>query len=253
MNKYRLLITYDGTNYAGWQRQTAARSVQACIEAVLSKITQTPIRIIGSGRTDAGVHARGQVAHFSSEKALDPYRVKAALNGLLDKDIRILEVTETYADFHSQYTAKEKTYQYHLLRTSTRDPFSRLYSWHIAEELDLDAMRVAARHLTGTHDFTTFANSPTEGSVAKNAVRTILDINFHEDDEHLRISFRANGFLYKMVRNLTGCLVDVGLGKVSADSIPGLLLAQDRRKIGQGAPAHGLFLHEVVYKEEPTF
>ena len=247
MHKYKLTVAYDGTLYGGWQVQINAISIQALLEKALSTILRTPTSATSSGRTDAGVHARGQVAHFITELPLDLIRLQRSLNGILPPDIRILSVEEAAPDFHARYSAVSKEYHYHLHLERTTDPFKRLYAYHDYSPLDLDKMKMAASCFVGTHDFTTFANEASKGSAAKNPVRTITRLDLCLEPGGIRLEFEGNGFLYKMVRNITGTLLEVARGKISVDEIPKLFEAKDRRIAPPAAPPHGLFLMKVNY------
>lgn len=247
MPKYKLTLAYDGTAYSGWQIQTNGVSIQQLLEQALSTILRARAPIVGAGRTDAGVHARGQVAHFTSEKELDLFRVQLSLNGILPPDIRILTLEKASLDFHARYNAKSKEYHYHLHLDRTTDPFKRLYAYHDYSPLDLEKMKSGASYFVGTHDFTTFANEGSKGSAAKNPIRTITRLDLCQEPGGIRLEFEGNGFLYKMVRNITGTLLDVGRGKLLLESIPQLFEARDRRLAPPAAPARGLFLIKVNY------
>lgn len=245
---YKLLIAYDGTQYGGWQVQPNATSIQELIGEAIKTILQVPVTLIGSGRTDAGVHANGQVAHFKCDKELDLLRFLGSLNGLLPRDIRILDMEKVPLDFHSQRSAISKTYHYHLCLDRVQDPFCRLYSLHIREDIDIDLLKQAASHFVGKLDFTSFSNESAEGCAARNPVRTISRVEIVPEEHGLRIELEADGFLYKMVRNIVGTMLEVTRGKRDISEIPRIFAARDRRQAGQAAPAHGLFLHHVVYK-----
>lgn len=247
--RYALTIAYDGTSYGGWQRQPNAVTIQQLIEEALQIATRESLKVTGSGRTDAGVHALKQVAHFSSNKPLNTERLFVSLNGLLPRDIRILEINEVSDTFHARYSAKVKCYHYHITLGPVQLPFDRLYSWHCRERFDIPLMRQAATLLVGTHDFTSFANEPNMGSVAKNPVRDLRRLDIFEHETGLRLEFEANGFLYKMVRNLSGTLYEVAVKKRDVKSVAHLLEAKDRKLAGRAAPPHGLFLAWVDYKE----
>ncbi|HEY5234733.1 MAG TPA: tRNA pseudouridine(38-40) synthase TruA [Rhabdochlamydiaceae bacterium] len=247
MNKYKLTIAYDGTAYSGWQIQNNAVSIQSLLEEALATILRAPTPVIASGRTDAGVHAKAQVAHFISEIAPDLKRLHLSLNGILPDDIRILSVEEASPDFHARYSAVSKEYHYHLHLERTTDPFKRLYAYHDYSPLDLERMKEAAKYFIGTHDFTTFANEASKGSAAKNPVRTITRLDICEEPGGIRLEFEGDGFLYKMVRNITGTLLDVARGKISVESIPRLFEAKDRSLAPPVAPSRGLFLVKVNY------
>jgi tRNA pseudouridine38-40 synthase len=252
MFKYKLTLAYDGTAYGGWQIQPNAISVQSLVEKALATALRAPTPVAAAGRTDAGVHARGQTAHFTSETPLDLFRLQASLNGLLPPDIRVLKLESAPEAFHARYSAVSKEYHYHLHLDPMMDPFKRLYSYHVFSPLDLDAMRAAARYFIGTHDFTSFANEASEGSAAKNPVRTLARLDICPEAGGIRLEFEGDGFLYKMVRNITGALLDVGRGKLSAEGIPALFEAKDRRAASAAAPPQGLFLMKVNYTSNPA-
>ncbi|MCB1119282.1 MAG: tRNA pseudouridine(38-40) synthase TruA [Chlamydiia bacterium] len=243
MQNYRFDIAYDGKDFSGWQIQPNAPSIQETIEKALRLLCKQPIRLMGSGRTDAGVHALGQVAHA---KCPLPPSLKS-LNGILPPTIRILSVTEVPFDFHSQYSAKSKEYHYHLCLEPVLSPFKRGFCWHIQQPIDLHLLEKGTEAFIGTHDFTTFSNQANQGSAARNPVRTIKRITLVEEEGGIRLEFEANGFLYKMVRNITGTLVSVASGKLPLMALPHLLAARDRRKACPAAPPFGLFLFSVYY------
>ncbi len=242
MTKYKVKISYDGTRYSGWQIQPSGLSIQQVLQETLSRILQESISVTGSGRTDAGVHAIGQIAHFSADVD-NQRRLLRSLNGLLPPDIRIHSIEEVSEDFHARYSARGKIYHYHLWLEETHHPLKRHHHLHHPYPLDIDRLKHGAAHLVGTHDFTSFANSPTEGSVAKNPVRTIYRIDCIPQEGGMRLEFEGEGFLYKMVRNIVGTLLD----RDRVDQIPKILAARDRRNAGRAAPPHGLFLVEVHY------
>jgi tRNA pseudouridine38-40 synthase len=247
MNKYKLTIAYDGTAYSGWQIQNNAVSIQSLLEEALATLLRAPTPVFASGRTDAGVHAKAQVAHFTSEIAPDLKRLHLSLNGVLPDDIRILSVEKASPDFHARYSAVSKEYHYHLHLERTTDPFKRLYAYHDYSLLDLEKMKEAAKYFIGTHDFTTFANEASKGSAAKNPVRTITRLDICHEPGGIRLEFEGDGFLYKMVRNITGTLLDVARGKIPIESIPQLFEAKDRSLAPPAAPSRGLFLVKVNY------
>jgi len=244
---YQLIIAYDGSEFGGWQVQPNAVSIQELIEKALQTILREPITLTGSGRTDAGVHAIGQVANFFTSKTPDPYRLRASLNGLLPKSIRIKEVSTADHNFHARYSAKRKCYHYRLCTAEVQLPFQRPYSWHIRFPFDAAALKQAAHYLIGEHDFTSFANEAHSGSAAKNAVRSLYRLDCIPEDDGWRLEFEANGFLYKMVRNITGTLIEVAAGKRCPNEMSAILEAKDRKEAGQAAPPQGLFLISVSY------
>lgn len=247
LHNYKLTIAYDGTNYCGWQVQPNGISIQEVIENKLGVILRTKTRIIASGRTDTGVHALGQVANFRALKIPDLYRFFGSLNSLLPLDIRILSVEEVPADFHAQYSPTGKIYHYHLHLDPVQDPFKRLYSVLVREKIDLNALKAAAALLLGTHDFTSFANESHLGSASRDPVRTLKRLDVIEEAGGVRLEFEGDGFLYKMVRNIVGTLLEVAAGKRTKEELALILAAKDRKKAGQAAPPHGLFLVKVHY------
>ncbi len=251
MHKYKLTIAYDGTLFSGWQVQPDTTTIQDLLQDKLKIILREPVSITGAGRTDAGVHALGQVAHFKTSTPLDLWVFRASMNGLLPKEIRILEVEKVPLDFHARYSATKKIYHYHLNLHPVQDPFQRLYSWNITNLLNLDNLNKAIQHLLGTHDFTSFANESSKGAASKNPVRTIDRIDIIPERTGIRLEFEGKSFLYKMVRNLTGILVEVAKGKRSPSEVAQILEAKDRRQAGRAAPAKGLFLIKVDYPPNP--
>lgn len=247
MHNYKLIVAYDGTNYSGWQVQPNGVSIQELLQKALFTITKEQIHVNGSGRTDAGVHAMGQVANFRCQNELDPFRLLRSLNGLLPRDIRVRNVELTDPTFHARFSAKRKTYHYHLHLDPTENPFRRLYSWHMRHPIDLSLLKEAAKMLVGTFDFSCFSNQADRGSAGRNAVRTIYSLEVIEEPEGVYLAFLANGYLYKMVRNITGTLVEIASGMRSLSEIPLLIENRDRRSTGSAAPPHGLFLMHVDY------
>lgn len=244
---YRMQIAYDGTPFHGWQIQLTGLSIQEILQNCLAKIIRHPITVIGSGRTDSGVHAVGQVAHFKTHHPLDISKVFKSINSLLPKEIRVLSLENAPIDFHAQFNAVRKTYHYNLFVGPVQPPLERLYALHIYSKIDLNAMQEAAQFLLGEHDFTSFANESHRGSAAEDPVRTMERIDFVQSGGNVRIEFQGNGFLYKMVRNCVGTLLEVGTGKRKPADIISILEARDRRQAGQAAPPHGLFLFHVDY------
>lgn len=242
---FKLTVQYDGTDYHGWQRQPGFATVQGEIEKRLGMIADQPVIIEGSGRTDAGVHAFGQVASFSLDTKLVADDFFRALNGLLPYDICITECIEVNQGFHARFDAVGKTYRYCILNRILRDPFRRKYLWHIQRKLDLDAMKKAAEYFVGEHDFRSFENA---GSPRLHTVRHITSAVFNEfDDGMLHFEVSANGFLQNMVRNIMGTLVDVGMRRTRPAMIREIINAKDRTKAGPTAPPTGLFLLRVYY------
>lgn len=246
MHKYKLTIAYDGTHYSGWQVQPNGISIQAKIQEALAIALKAPLTIVGSGRTDAGVHALGQVAHFTHEKVLEN-KLLASLNGLLPPDIRIKSIDEVDPSFHAQYSATAKTYRCHLYLERVLDPFKRLYTYQVHRKIDLQLLQKAADAFIGTHDFTSFANEAHAGSAAKDPVRTLKRLDIVPEEGGVQLELEADGFLYKMVRNIVGTLLEVASGKRALEDIERLFVAKDRRQAGMAAPPQGLFLIKVDY------
>lgn len=247
MIKYKLLLSYDGTYYAGWQIQPNAVTVQELVTKALEKFLHEKIHLIGAGRTDAGVHALGQTAHFILSSRSDQGRFLRAANGILPPDIRILSVEEVPSSFQAQYSAKGKIYHYHLWLNPVQSPFQRLYSAHIRFKIDFSLLKEATQFFIGTHDFSAFANSAHEGAASRDPIRTIYRLDLIEQEGGLRLEFEGDGFLYKMVRNITGLLLEVGRGTIPLSAIPPIFASKNRRQAPMGAPAHGLFLVKVIY------
>ena len=245
IKRYKCILAYDGANFAGYQVQPGKRTVQLEVEQALNKIHKgESIRIAASGRTDAGVHARGQVIHFDSHLQIPGERWKKALNAMLPEDISILDVSEVDKDFHARFQSVRKEYRYRISLKSERDPFLRHYAYHYPFPLNLDAMKEAARYLMGTHDFSSFCSAKTE---VVDKVRTVEEIIFTSTDDELVIQFIGNGFLYNMVRIMTGTLLEVGSGRKAPAEMERILAARDRVQAGKTAPGHGLYLWKVDY------
>lgn len=245
MPNFKITIEYDGSNYHGWQRQAADRTIQGEIETALMTMTGHRITLTGSGRTDAGVHARNQVANFQCETRLAPEAFHKGLNSLLPEDIVITSCEMVPETFHARYDAKSKIYHYRMLNRPLPVAISRQYAWHIRKKLDLEAMRNALRFIAGTHDFKAFEGS---GSPRTDTVRCILHADLvHTDGGYIVFKIEGDGFLKFMVRNIVGTLVNVGLGKMTPDDFKRVLDSKDRGLAGITAPPHGLFLMDVKY------
>ena len=245
MQNFKLTIEYDGSAYCGWQRQADDPTLQGTIETALATMTGQPITLIGSGRTDAGVHAYGQVASFSCATRLTPEMFQKGLNSLLPRDIVITDCCAVAAKFHARFDVQSKVYHYRILNRPLPAAIGRLYAWHVPYPLDLDAMQRACRHLVGTHDFKAFQGA---GSPRPHTTRQVFQADLiPEPGDGLTFVIEGNGFLKFMVRNIVGTLVQVGQGKMAADDVLNILLSRDRRRAGITAPAHGLFLMQVKY------
>lgn len=242
---YKLRLQYDGTKLNGWQKQgNTDNTIQGKLEAILERMYGQYIEIHGSGRTDAGVHALGQVANFHAPAEFSEMEIKSTLNEYLSKDIRVLNVEIVDERFHARLTAKGKTYEYRIDNGEAADPFQRKYTMREENPLDLDAMGKAAVYLTGTHDFRSFCANK---KMKKSTVRTICSIDIEKKDGIVSIRYNGNGFLYNMVRILTGTLIEVGRGMRKPEEMQSVIDAMDRGAAGFTAPAQGLFLAEVRY------
>jgi tRNA pseudouridine38-40 synthase len=249
MRTIKLTLAYDGTAYAGWQVQSYKNTIQQIVEAAISKIASEPIRVTASGRTDAGVHALGQVVGFRTESRLSTEVFVRALNAELPRDIAVLDAAEAPEGFHATLHAKRKRYRYLIYDGSVRDVFRRQTAWHCPRGVDAEAMHRAAQALCGTHDFSSFE---TQGSPRKTSIRTVFEISVRrgfDGNEHLvAVEVEADGFLYNMVRTIVGTLVKVGRHARNESSVAEVLSARDRRAAGPTAPPQGLFLVEVKYE-----
>ena len=244
MRNLRLDLCYDGTRYRGWQRLSGTdNTIQGKIETALSRILGENIEISGSGRTDAGVHARGQVANFHCESSMDCAEILFQLRRYLPEDIGIYSCKDVSPRFHARLNAKEKTYQYRIWNSGMPCVFDRRYVALFPEKLDLDAMKAAAEHLLGEHDFSAFCGNP---KFKKSTVRFVRAIVMERIGDEIRISVTGNGFLHSMVRVIVGTLIEVGRGERAADTVPALFGGK-RADAGFLAPAQGLCLQEVYY------
>lgn len=246
MPTYKLTIEYDGTAYAGWQRQLNQPTVQRTLEEALFQISQLTTPTVASGRTDAGVHALGQIVSFRSDKRLSPEEWTRSLNGVLPKDVCVHK-TECVPDtFHARYSAKQKTYEYRILNHPIRPVLHYLRVWHIPKPLDLSALREGATFLRGQHDFSSFEGSPTDN---ENPICHMHQVTIQAELPMIRLTFQADRFLKQMVRALVGTLVEIGHGKRNPTDMKAILEAKDRRVAGKTAPPHGLYLLKVDYEE----
>ena len=245
MANFRLDLCYDGSRYRGWQRLgDSEHTIQGKLEQVISRMVGRPTEVIGSGRTDGGVHAMGQVANFHAETALSAAEILAYLRRYLPEDIGVLAVTEVDPRFHSRYQAAEKTYRYRIWNADVPCVFERKYVWQVPEPLNLDAMAAGAALLLGTHDFLPFSSLKKS---KKSTVRTLKQLEINRVGPELQITAVADGFLYHMVRILVGTLVDIGQGKLLPAEISAVFEAGVRAVAGQTAPPQGLCLMEVKY------
>jgi len=242
----KLTLQYDGTDYFGWQRQkNTHRTIAEIIENILNKILREKVKLIAAGRTDTGVHAREQVANFITGSQMAITRIHQSLNALLPKDIRVIKVEQASADFNSRYSAKAKTYRYTILNCYSSDVFLRRYVHHYPlSRLDVEAMRKAGAILVGNHDFLSFKRTEKK---TRSTMRDLKEIKITKKGKFIYIYVTANSFLYHMVRNIAGTLIEIGRGKLPPESLKKILQAKDRKQAGPTAPAAGLCLMKVKY------
>ena len=251
--RVRCELAYDGSGFSGFARNAGVRTVAGELEAHLERVLRAPVQVTAAGRTDSGVHARGQVISFDAPAdRLDPVRLRRSLNSVLGPEIAVRAVAVVDDSFDARFSARARTYHYTILRTEAPDPFLAATTWHLADSLDLDAMRRAGTDLVGQHDFSSFCRRPpalADGSPAS-LERTVLAIDWaerHEPAELLVCEIRAVAFCHQMVRSIVGTLVDVGLGRLHAGDVRRIMLARDRATAGPVAPPQGLVLWEVGY------
>lgn len=244
LTKYKVLIQYVGTQYSGWQVQSRRPTIQGALQEALQVLSGENTSVVGAGRTDSGVHALGQVAHFSLQKEFPPESLLRALNGLLPWDIRILRIRVVHPRFHAQKDALKKRYEYRIYNGRELPPFLRGYVYHTPTPLDHEAMSSACPHLCGLRDFSGFAAA---AHTVKNPNRRVFLSRLRKKGHHLTYQVEGNGFLHHMVRNIAGTLLQIGTGKRSAEEIISILHSRDRRKAGPTAPAHALYLVRIWY------
>ena len=244
MRNVKVVVEYDGADYFGFQYQPNVPTIQGELERVLSKIVKEKVTVYGSGRTDAGVHAAGQVINFKTEGSIPTDRICVAMNTLLPRSISALDACEVDERFHARYSARSRLYRYDILNREYKSALMGRYTWHVRSLLDAEAMREGAQYLCGVHDFSSFCCADSDD---KTSVRRLIAIDVQRQDGHVIIEVRANAFLRSMVRVVVGTLVEVGLGKRSGSEILDILKAMDRRAAGKTAPPQGLCLMEVEY------
>lgn len=248
LRRYRMKIAYDGTDFCGWQTQPNGVTIQQTLQEAIQILTKEFCQPLASGRTDSGVHAKGQIAHIDLTKPIqNPDKFQRSLNGLLPRSIRILGFEPCTTKFHARYSVLRKTYHYFLHLNPIEDPFSHRYHWWIHEAINISTLEKACRALQGTHNFKAFANENHKGVAAIDSIRTLFRVEPHPTSSGLRLEFEGDGFLYKMVRNCTGLLVEVARGRSSIEDITHILNQESRSMLGYCAPAQGLFLHHVDY------
>jgi tRNA pseudouridine38-40 synthase len=245
MFNHKLLLAYEGTHYLGWQRTKMGPSIEEALEKALFQIFHSPILLQAASRTDAGVHAKGQVVNFFLKQERDLDRLQRSLNALLPSDISVLKIERVAPSFHPTLDVLGKEYRYFVCNSNAQLPFHRTSSWHFPYPLNIDKMRSAAVHLIGTKDFSAFSNVRIEKGIRTLTALTIDSI----EEGRLSFSIQGDHFLYKMVRNLVGTLVYVGCGKIKEEELPAILESRERARAGITAPAHGLTLYKVFYTE----
>ena len=245
MRNFKVTLQYEGTRYQGWQKQESTdNTIQGKLEALLSKMAGTKVEIQGSGRTDAGVHAAGQVANFHLDTDQSPSQIVDYMNFYLPEDIAVISIEEVPERFHSRFSATRKTYVYRIHTGAVSNVFERKYVYDYGPQLDVERMRQAAKLLEGEHDFKSFCGNK---RMKKSTVRTIYSIDIEELSDEIRISYTGNGFLMNMVRILTGTLIEVGDGRRTPESMTEILEKKDREQAGYTAPPQGLVLKKVYY------
>ena len=244
MRNIKLTIRYDGTRYAGWQSQKNGLAIQDVIQNAIKRITGQRISLIGSGRTDAGVHAEAQVANFRTKSKIPLEKIRMALNSMLPKDIAVTNVEEVSQKFNAQKSAKSKLYRYTIMNSDYMDPLVRHFATKCFYKLNINSMRKAAGHLVGRHDFKSFRTTDGE---EKNSVRTIKNIKIEKEGNLVYIYIEANGFLYNMARSIVGTLVEVGRGKFEIARVKEIILKRNRKFSGPTMPAKGLCMVAVKY------
>jgi len=242
---FKLVLEYDGTNYHGWQLQKDVPTVQGVLEEAIEGIIGKAARVHASGRTDAGVHALGQVVHFTAETDVPPEKLKRCLNEVLPEDIRVLSTEEMPLSFHSRYDASGKVYRYSILNCRIAGRYRARWVHVFSQNLDVARMQEAAGYLLGSHDFSSFGVNP--GREVHDSTRTFKRLELRRQGHYIFVELEADGFLYKMVRSIVGTLIKVGVGKVDPEEIPAILASRDRCRAGATAPAHGLCLLAVKY------
>jgi tRNA pseudouridine38-40 synthase len=247
MTKYMAVVEYDGTAYHGWQLQKDLPTVQGVLETALERVVGVSTRVYGAGRTDAGVHAVGQVAHFSASWGHPPTDLLRACNALLPPDVGVRALRTAPDEFHARHSARSKTYVYSILNRQMREPLQRLYSWHLPQELDFPSMKLAATSLLGSHDFAAFGRA-TDGTPS--TIRRILYADMTEENGILHFVIKGTGFLRYMVRSIVGTLILVGINKITPDDFRDILGSRDRSRSGPTAPPHGLCLEYVEYDDK---
>lgn len=244
MRNIKLIIEYDGTNYGGWQKQKNNITIQGEIEKAIFKVTGEVVDLTGSSRTDAGVHARGMVANFTTESRVPSERFREAINSKLPDDIAIIKSEEVDENFHARYCSKGKMYSYTIVNREEKVAIAKNFVYAVKDELDINKMKEACKFFIGKHDFKAFK---TTGSSVKTSVRTIYTLTVEKEGHNIKVNISADGFLYNMVRIIVGTLIEVGKGKIDFNKISKIIDLGDRTKAGPCVPPNGLVLEEVYY------
>jgi tRNA pseudouridine38-40 synthase len=246
MRNIKLTIEYDGTNYQGWQKQKDidVKTIQETLERAISLLTNEEIKVQGSSRTDAGVHAKGFIANFKTTTNIPEAKYREAINFRLPNDIAIIKSEEVEEDFNARYNAKGKTYSYTIINREIYPSIGRQYMYHVKKPLNIEAMKEACKHFLGTKDFISFMSS---GSSVKTTIRTIEDLHIEKDNDIIKIYVTGDGFLYNMVRIIVGTLIMVGRDSIKPENVKDIIEAKDRKKAGICVPAQGLTLEKVFY------
>ena len=250
MRRLKLVLEYDGTDYSGFQRQGRRPTVQAALEAALKRVTQKDTAVVAAGRTDAGVHATGQVVHLDTGSLLELSTLQRALNAVLPVDVVVRDIVEVGSEFHARYSATSRHYRYTITNASVRSPLASRFTAHVAGPLNVADMQAAAMCLVGEHDFASFGGKMWVGGTTRRQVHS-LDVSRSED--LVLIDIAANAYLSRMVRSIAGCLIDVGLGGIRPDDVAGILDARDRGLVRRLAPPQGLCLVKVDYPDSQLF
>ena len=245
MAKYKIIIEYDGTDFVGWQKQENGPSIQSSLEDAIKKITSETVSVFGAGRTDSGVHAKGQVAHFEFSKNISLDNIRDGINQhLRPLPIAILDVKEVNDDFHARFSAKLRTYEYLIINRRAPLTFNKNLVWGVFKKLNMDAMKEAASIFVGKHDFNAFRSVDCQSS---SAIKTIQSCSIETNDQHIKLNVSAKSFLHSQVRIMVGTLVEVGKGKFNSSDVKDIIKSRDRSQAGATAPAHGLYLLKVEY------
>lgn len=244
MKRIKFLVAYDGTNYHGFAKQKNAKTIQETLEKAIFELTKQHVDVEGSGRTDTGVHAKGQCCIIDIETSIPIERLGKALNSKLPNDIVVRDVEEVSTDFHPRFSVKKKTYRYQILNSLQNDPFMSKYVYFYPYKLDVELMKEAAKYIVGTHDFNCFCSA---GATTQTTIRTVYSLEINQKDDIIQVDICGNGFLYNMVRIIVGTLIEVGRGKIAPESMGKIIESADRKLAGPTAPPMGLMMFDIKY------